>query len=225
MSYFYPRSPCGERPVRQRRYRYTNFNFYPRSPCGERHYLMTLKCLKACHFYPRSPCGERRRILCSRALCRLFLSTLSLRRATQWALNRHGNRVISIHALLAESDAIRLRSTLQNSDFYPRSPCGERLCKAFSTFSASNFYPRSPCGERQNDCVGYCIHAPISIHALLAESDLFLRSGPMTHQYFYPRSPCGERPAHFARQIHSVGISIHALLAESDQIPHRGQIP
>ena len=34
----------------------------------------------------------------------------------------------------------------------------------------------------------------ISIHALLAESDLFLRSGPMMRRYFYPRSPCGERP-------------------------------
>ena len=33
----------------------------------------------------------------------------------------------------------------------------------------------------------------ISIHALLAESDLFLRSGRMTRRYFYPRSPCGER--------------------------------
>ena len=78
----------------------------------------------------------------------------------------------------------------------------------------------------------------ISIHALLAESDLIALLCRHSHPYFYPRSPCGERPtgltvtdvgvvflstlslrratAHFASQIHSVGISIHALLAESD---------
>ena len=57
-----------------------------------------------CYFYPRSPCGERR-VRCLRASLRpSFLSTLSLRRATH--LQGHGllTVVISIHALLAESD-------------------------------------------------------------------------------------------------------------------------
>ena len=35
----------------------------------------------------------------------LFLSTLSLRRATTWARGSRVTYVISIHALLAESDA------------------------------------------------------------------------------------------------------------------------
>ena len=35
-----------------------------------------------------------------------FLSTLSLRRATGWTLNINGPMKISIHALLAESDAV-----------------------------------------------------------------------------------------------------------------------
>ena len=56
---------------------------------------------------------------------------------------------ISIHALLAESDRICQRNELQNGNFYPRSPCGERrgnkCCKGSND---SNFYPRSPCGER-----------------------------------------------------------------------------
>ena len=56
----------------------------------------------------------------------------------------------------------------------------------------------------------------ISIHALLAESDLFLRSGPMTRRYFYPRSPCGERRHCIQRSDRKGRISIHALLAESD---------
>ena len=35
----------------------------------------------------------------------------------------------------------------------------------------------------------------ISIHALLAESDLRKRDTPSQNAYFYPRSPCGERRA------------------------------
>ena len=38
-----------------------------------------------------------------------------------------GRSVISIHALLAESDTIRPRSCNVKLNFYPRSPCGERL--------------------------------------------------------------------------------------------------
>ena len=63
-----------------------------------------------------------------------FLSTLSLRRATSARLaHTLGpyisilNLYISIHALLAESDQRTWLSALYNSDFYPRSPCGERL--------------------------------------------------------------------------------------------------
>ena len=80
------------------------------------------------NFYPRSPCGERRQV---KQTCRAKIS-------------------ISIHALLAESDAVmydivfvpgEFLSTLslrratngrhanlgRHRDFYPRSPCGERL--------------------------------------------------------------------------------------------------
>ena len=59
MRYFYPRSPCGER-LRHNRLKPRQTNFYPRSPCGER-----LNLGKALHALP------------------LFLSTLSLRRATK----------------------------------------------------------------------------------------------------------------------------------------------
>ena len=79
----------------------------------------------------------------------------------------------------------------------------------------------------------------ISIHALLAESDLRASAHLHTLRNFYPRSPCGERPEAdapktpkqgflstlslrratrlFAKQYHAQGISIHALLAESDR--------
>ena len=56
----------------------------------------------------------------------------------------------------------------------------------------------------------------ISIHALLAESDLLLFLPCTIRMYFYPRSPCGERPLQFEPIAHLWLISIHALLAESD---------
>ena len=60
----------------------------------------------------------------------------------------------------------------------------------------------------------------ISIHALLAESDSWLRGMIPLCLYFYPRSPCGERRVHYDNyNLHCV-ISIHALLAESDNARH-----
>ena len=79
----------------------------------------------------------------------VFLSTLSLRRATVTRVARTPTTVISIHALLAESDQTKTLKIAAHGDFYPRSPCGERR--------ASN---RTEQPTQR-----------ISIHALLAESD------------------------------------------------------
>ena len=43
----------------------------------------------------------------------------------------------------------------------------------------AHFYPRSPCGERHNADYSYRNAHPISIHALLAESD---PTQPKIHQ-------------------------------------------
>ena len=124
----------------------------------------------------------------------LFLSTLSWRRATVRCFSPAGCWRISIHALLAESD--------------------DSLTDDVST--GGNFYPRSPCGERLFLSCNYPFELFISIHALLAESDapnrrpyhcnkkflstLSLRRATnmkmrviCTSINFYPRSPCGER--------------------------------
>ena len=78
-------------------------DFYPRSPCGERRGLMGgSNCDR--NFYPRSPCGERH---------------------TKHFPALH-HILISIHALLAESDAGAGNNAIGISYFYPRSPCGER---------------------------------------------------------------------------------------------------
>ena len=55
--------------------------FYPRSPCGERHSLLT-NVVSSTDFYPRSPCGERLFDAMQIVIVIIFLSTLSLRRAT-----------------------------------------------------------------------------------------------------------------------------------------------
>ena len=78
------------------------------------------------HFYPRSPCGERPIVYDIVFMPREFLSTLSLRRATdcvRYCIHAPG---ISIHALLAESDELRKLLYPGSTNFYPRSPCGER---------------------------------------------------------------------------------------------------
>ena len=147
---FYPRSPCGERPIGAITYVVMTPDFYPRSPCGERQYRCQGKHCRYHHFYPRSPCGERPAGNKAGAESFKFLSTLSLRRATQ-----------RYH-----------RQAADRGYFYPRSPCGER-----PPFSPSGrmtrpyFYPRSPCGERLFMGWIFRVHLCISIHALLAESD------------------------------------------------------
>ena len=146
----------------------------------------------------------------------LFLSTLSLRRATNGHPDTHQRGAISIHALLAESDGTILKLQCILGDFYPRSPCGERpidggivarRLQFLSTLSlrratagqrdrmgrAGHFYPRSPCGERHQVPQLYPVLLRISIHALLAESDKRPRIFSTICTNFYPRSPCGER--------------------------------
>ena len=127
-----------------------------------------------------------------------FLSTLSLRRAT----------VTTYY----------IDTTVRY--FYPRSPCGERrtsmtilywhALRFLSTLSLRRATPRlirHGCPSRiflstlslrratVMHCYTMCMYVDISIHALLAESDLYSAQIILTvHRYFYPRSPCGERP-------------------------------
>ena len=79
---------------------------------------------------------------------------------------------ISIHALLTESDVGFTLSALGMLDFYPRSPYGERPMQiGIMLGSIWNFYPRSPYGERLRQRELHRQDIPISIHALLTESD------------------------------------------------------
>ena len=101
----------------------------------------------------------------------LFLSTLSLRRATRRHKKHLISQAISIHALLAESDPLIF-------NVQPR-----KTISIHALLAESDGYEQ------------YCIHAQgISIHALLAESDATDKSDRSDFYNFYPRSPCGERP-------------------------------
>ena len=125
---------------------------------------------------------------------RLFQSTLSLRRATIGHCGAGVYPGISIHALLAESDAQNGTAEKAVKDFNPRSPCGERLYTFCQGVDRNDFNPRSPCGERpiptNSGSLPFLFQSTlslrratragprgnsvgaISIHALLAESDM-----------------------------------------------------
>ena len=172
LAYFYPRSPCGER---RKNWKMGNLtlqisihallaesdlpclsswdrltNFYPRSPCGERRAVLGAKRRPCMDFYPRSPCGERR----------------------FFAANAERIAIISIHALLAESDNLKIHRAalviifLSTLSLRRATENGAVKCAPFSYF-----YPRSPCGERLTACRATEGDKHISIHALLAESD------------------------------------------------------
>ena len=168
-------------------------HFYPRSPCGERP-LLPLCYNRPSDFYPRSPCGERLVAVCYDYYSIGFLSTLSLRRATETVFALLYEPDISIHALLAESDHQPMVQRQPGADFYPRSPCGER-----------------PQARRALEQA-----AQISIHALLAESDPIISSATSCRWLFLStlslRRATGSNPVSKIK----AGISIHALLAESD---------
>ena len=154
--YFYPRSPCGERRQQPDGTTSTTY-FYPRSPCGERQdqnwanssgplFLSTLSLRRATS--KNAAIGNP--ALSGGTLSDVgFLSTLSLRRATIHYDNYNLHCTISIHALLAESDAPATESAAQTTGFL--STLSLRRATYFSGVM------------RQNP--------GISIHALLAESD------------------------------------------------------
>ena len=134
---------------------------------------MSSKATRISDFYPRSPCGERR--------VKSFM--------------RNGFFLISIHALLAESDA-GTKSHDPGKVLFLSTLSLRRATTAFLAARASSldFYPRSPCGERRARCHHHRPHLG----------------------HFYPRSPCGERPTKPHQKQQAQHISIHALLAESD---------
>ena len=146
---------------------------------------------------------------------------------------------ISIHALLAESDGFGPARLVACVNFYPRSPCGERLLRRYPAILGNAISIHALLAESDALLRFQSFGFVISIHALLAESDeptaarndqddiflstlslrratLFALLCNLLHHDFYPRSPCGERRRRSVKLFRQNYISIHALLAESD---------
>ena len=87
------------------------------------------------YFYPRSPCGERRHQQAAHAGASVISIHALLAESDCGLYFKEASSHISIHALLAESDMVIWRSSVRSSNFYPRSPCGERPAR-FSTLLA-----------------------------------------------------------------------------------------
>ena len=192
---FYPRSPCGERPwQRGSRITYVEISIHAllaesdyAHPVGVRIaviFLSTLSLRRATrwnsterpvesHFYPRSPCGER---------------------LSSHLLHCLRNLLISIHALLAESDSIRSFVRYQGYEFLSTLSLRRATFGCGNILVMSEFLSTLSLRRATRIVKGFLFFRHISIHALLAESDLM--------QLFISPPP----------QI----ISIHALLAESD---------
>ena len=125
--------------------------------------------------------------------------------------------MISIHALLAESDRQPMSASADSVAFLStlslrRATTGTTLAKK----PQSDFYPRSPCGERPYVFAAGNKAGAISIHALLAESDIPpITFYGKTHTFLSTLSLRRATPAPVPRRP-DARISIHALLAESD---------
>ena len=147
-------------------------------------------------FYPRSPCGERPEA-----------SNPTERQ------ERH----ISIHALLAESDQPKPTGNNKNNVFLSTLSLRRATLELFLYYQDNtNFYPRSPCGERHQIFDDTSGATDISIHALLAESDCLFCVKLQLLLIFL--STLSLRRATICEVLLDkyFRISIHALLAESD---------
>ena len=172
----------------------------------------------------------------------LFLSTLSLRRATGAGPAGQGHPAISIHALLAESDGWQMtrwngwneflstlslrratrreaRESIGTLHFYPRSPCGERPWQRGSRITYVEFLSTLSLRRATHQTYHQC-QKDYRFLSTLSLRRATRSAGPWQAEYrdFYPRSPCGERRNIGLAVMVPPTISIHALLAESDII-------
>ena len=241
-----------------------NRYFYPRSPCGERPHPITIlvRVVEISIHALLAESDAKNTSIAGRITS--FLSTLSLRRATAKNTSIAGRITSFLSTLSLRRATIQgISTSRKNTYFYPRSPCGERrdvvrasgggLIISIHALLAESDPPKmlgrtvptiflsTLSLRRATHPIGVLITViEISIHALLAESDreptafrtphhiflstLSLRRATgliffcVLYHYFYPRSPCGERHQDKFSFPPAKKISIHALLAESDDV-------
>ena len=145
-------------------------NFYPRSPCGERPLLSSfiiidVKFLSTLSLRRATPATGRN------DQNNIFLSTLSLRRATFINSNCNFTQKFLSTLSLRRATTVPGGGHISQTHFYPRSPCGER--PAIDVFLAvwAVISIHALLAESDANIYETVNRNRISIHALLAESD------------------------------------------------------
>ena len=144
-------------------------NFYPRPPCGGRPVSSGAGDHGVENFYPRPPCGGRPRHKRACTETWRFLSTSPLRGTTHRGITGGAVAAISIHVPLAGDDRWKPRRPSPAAYFYPRPPCGGRLRRRYILGQKWEFLSTSPLRGTTCDIFGgkyKIIH--ISIHVPLA---------------------------------------------------------
>ena len=125
--------------------------------------------------------------------------------------------MISIHALLTESDLNQIAPRRFHYHFYPRSPYGERRVTVLGIqhrvgISIHALLTESDRTQTQK----HLISQAISIHALLTESDDAIADNGKTFKQFLSTLSLRRATVLGADRPPGGVISIHALLTESD---------
>ena len=236
--------------------------FYPRSPRGERlqRFSIFFVVFSAISIHAPREGSDKVSVIGGTKLY-VFLSTLPARGATNYVIIGSPANIISIHAPREGSDTDAQYQQLEAMAFLSTLPArGATIPKSDILKSVKNFYPRSPRGERPSRvwCWPVCIsflstlpargatqpsrpdrqrkqistHAPregsdgsdtavaavrlISIHAPREGSDTTNSCIMQLWQHFYPRSPRGERLLLCVNARYYKSISIHAPREGSD---------
>ena len=107
-------------------------DFYPRSPCGERRYWPCVHVVGRSISIHALLAESDAIVLIRAATQRIFLSTLSLRRATASNLSSGKSITISIHALLAESDKMDGTDDITDTLFLSTLSLRRATCSGFN---------------------------------------------------------------------------------------------
>ena len=169
--YFYPRSPCGERPV--------SLMVLEVPLVISIHALLAESDLNGAEYLSAVDISihallaeSDQRLWHFSAITSIFLSTLSLRRATNPQFTADQIQIISIHALLAESDIFHRYCYAASTRFLSTLSL-RRATNADIISKANEAFLSTLSLRRATGCTGIVITVlSISIHALLAESDL-----------------------------------------------------
>ena len=171
----------------------TVLNFYPRSPCGER--LVKDRPRPSAGIF-LSTLSLRRATSKNRQNWRKPHISIHALLAESDAWNRFTQRrdFISIHALLAESDLWVLRKVPILGIFLSTLSLRRATSKKTDHLQPTSISIHALLAESDvENPLRQIVDRRISIHALLAVSDRLTFYDTAQHTYFYPRSPCGER--------------------------------